>query len=172
MTPMAFPESAIDWDREQASTLTVIEHANEAFPLADVDSDATLIAITPVDVYHDADDNYAFGSRGTLQNAKAVVSTARMDFGIFGRVGEETMFSRARKLTTKYIGLLYYGLSPSDDPESPMFDVINGLGDLDRMSEPLPIFLRLVVKQPHHYALVPPQPRIRDDHLFPAIKCR
>ena len=55
---------------------------------------------------------------------------------------DELMQSRFRKLLTKYIGLLYYGLPTSSDPTSPMFDSILGPDDLDRMTEPLPVAVR------------------------------
>jgi hypothetical protein len=50
---------------------------------------------------------------------------------------EELFFSRARKLVTKYIGVLCYQLPEDDDPSSPMFHIPSGLDALDRMGEGL-----------------------------------
>lgn len=52
---------------------------------------------------------------------------------------DELTFERARKMVTRYIGLLYYGLPLSDDPESLLYDNVLGPADLDRMEEPLPV---------------------------------
>jgi hypothetical protein len=52
---------------------------------------------------------------------------------------DELLFARTRKLVSKYIGLLHYGLPASADPSSPMYDSILGPADLDRMKERLPV---------------------------------
>ena len=64
----------------------------------------------------------------------------RMSPEFYGEpANDQLFFSRMRKLVSKYIGLLYYGLPPSEDPASPMFDSILGPADLDAMTEPLPV---------------------------------
>jgi len=69
-----------------------------------------------------------------------VVSTARLNPRFFGiSEGEDVAFSRARKLFTKNIGLLYYGLPDSDDPDSPLYNNILSVADLDEMNEPLDV---------------------------------
>ena len=50
---------------------------------------------------------------------------------------DERLFSRTRRLVTKYIGLMFYGLPLSDDPKSPMYGKILSVSDLDKMEEPL-----------------------------------
>jgi hypothetical protein len=52
---------------------------------------------------------------------------------------DDLMGSRARKLVSKYLGLLFYDLPLSDDPKSPLYDSILGLDDLDNMEGPLPV---------------------------------
>ena len=47
--------------------------------------------------------------------------------------------SRARKLITKYVGMLYFDIPTSGDPTSPMFGSILSVRDLDRMEEVLPV---------------------------------
>ncbi|MFB3093343.1 MAG: hypothetical protein ACE1ZN_02910, partial [Dehalococcoidia bacterium] len=72
--------------------------------------------------------------------ARAVVSTSRLNPKFFGiSEGQGALYSRTRKLITKNLGLLYYGLPPSDDPESPLYNSILSTADLDNMEEPLPV---------------------------------
>ena len=67
----------------------------------------------------------------------AVVSTARLDRGCLGivAVSHERMTSRVRKMVTKNIGVLYFGLPLSDDPRSVLYGQIGGSQELDRMRE-------------------------------------
>ena len=140
LTPSAIPREFVDFEREQVDTgrldILVADLFREDFE----DSNAVLIALTNVDVYiADKDWRYAFGSRGDAADPKAVISSARMDPRIYGASEDnELFFERVRKLFTKYIGLLYYDLPPSDDPKSPMFNNILGPDDLDRMRDPSP----------------------------------
>ena len=62
-----------------------------------------------------------------------------MHLGTSRLVDDERVLSRTRKLVTKYLGLMFYGLPLSDDPTSPMFGNILSVGDLDRMEEVLPV---------------------------------
>ena len=52
---------------------------------------------------------------------------------------DELTLTRARKMVTKYVGLLYFDLPTSGDPKSPMYGNILSVGDLDRMEEVLPV---------------------------------
>jgi hypothetical protein len=61
------------------------------------------------------------------------------EYGLSIQVITPAAISRVRKMVTKYIGLWYYDLEVSDDPDSPMFNNILGPADLDRMAEPLPV---------------------------------
>lgn len=45
-------------------------------------------------------------------------------------------------MVSKYIGIWYYDLPVSSDPESAMFNNILGVRDLDKMIEPLPVQTR------------------------------
>ena len=141
LAPVAIPRELVDPLREQVDGVTLIDYAGSLFPEEYVDSDVVLIALTPVDLYDRTSTwRFIFGTKGTYTDPKAVVSTFRMNPQTFGEPrNDELLFSRARKLVTKYIGLLYYGLPLSDDPRSPLYDSILSLGDLDRMEEPLPV---------------------------------
>lgn len=141
LTPSAIPREFVDLEREQVDTgrldILVADLFREAFE----DPNAVLIALTNVDVYIAGKNwRYAFGSRGDAADPKAVISSARMDPRAYRQDKDDDLFfSRVRKLFSKYVGVLYYDLPGSSDPESPMYDNILGPHDLDRMQEPLPI---------------------------------
>jgi hypothetical protein len=62
-----------------------------------------------------------------------------MHLGAFGLVDDERVLTRTRKLVTKYIGFMHYGLPASEDPTSPMYGSILSVPDLDTMEEPLSV---------------------------------
>lgn len=141
LTPSPVPEGIVDPVRKQIDAVTMIEYMGTLFPAAYADSEAVLIGMTPVDLYDkESHFRFVFGVKGTSVNPKAIVSTFRMNPKTYILpANDELLFSRARKLVSKYIGLLFYRLPTDSDPRSPLFDNILGLDDLDRMSEPLPI---------------------------------
>jgi predicted Zn-dependent protease len=127
---MPVPAGAMDAGRDQLIAERLIDAiaANEV--LLD-DPDAVVIGLTNVDMYIAARDwNYAYGlrSRGTF----AVVSSARMGDGF---ANEARQHQRLRKMVTKNLGILYYGLAVSDDPRSVLYRDILGPQDLDYASE-------------------------------------
>ena len=141
LTPSSVPAELADPLREQVDAATLIEYIGSLFPDAYADRQAVLIGITAADLYDRTSHfRYLFGLKGTFEDPKAVVSFFRMTPEFYGETpDQELFFARSRKLLSKYVGLLYYDLPPSEDPESPMFDSILGPDDLDRMEEPLPV---------------------------------
>ena len=66
----------------------------------------------------------------------AVVSYARMNPVIFGNLpDDELLQSRLRKMVTKNVGIMCYGLPLSPDPRSVMYGNIGGTDELDVMTE-------------------------------------
>jgi archaemetzincin len=141
LTPIAVPGDLADPLREQIDAATLIDYMGSFFPEAHSDPNAVLIGVTPLDLYDSTSHfRYLFGVKGNVNDPKAVVSSFRMAPETYGDSPDQELFySRFRKLVTKYIGLLYYGLPPSEDPASPMFDSVLGPEDLDAMTEPLPV---------------------------------
>lgn len=141
LPPQPVPQRLINAQRGQADADPLIEYMGSLFPGAYSDPDAVLIGLTPIDVYdHNSHVRYYLSFRRNFYNPKAVISTFRMDPAIYAEPPDEEVFqSRVRKMFTKYLGLLYYGLPPSSDPTSPMFDAIGGPADLDLMGESLPV---------------------------------
>lgn len=137
LRPTAIPEAMLNQRRNQVDALDLAELVQNEFWLDAQSRQTLLIGLTPVDIYIGTSDwRYAFG----LRDPQPIISTCRMDPAAYGLPADtDLMFSRARKLVSKYIGLFYYGLPPNNDPRSPMFDNILSPADLDRMDEPLPI---------------------------------
>jgi len=124
------PDWAVDAGRGQLIAERLID-AIAANEVVAEDPEAVVIGLTNVDMYIAAKDwNYAYGlrSRGTF----AVVSSARMGDGFADGARQH---QRLRKMVTKNIGILYYGLGVSDDPRSVLYRDILGPQDLDYASE-------------------------------------
>jgi predicted Zn-dependent protease len=98
------------------------------------DSKAILIGFTSEDIYPTSKDwQFAFGWRRG-ETRTAVVSTARLNLpGDAGRSNLAT--ARMRKIVTKDIGVLYYGLPLSQNPRSVLYSQIMGIEELDRVGE-------------------------------------
>ena len=139
--PASVPAELEDPLREQVDGIALVDYMVRLFPNEDSDPDAVLIGITVVDLYDSTSHfRYVFGVKGTPADPKGLVSTFRMDPQFYGEPPDvELLRSRTRKMLSKYIGFLYYGLPTSSDPESPMFNSILGPEDLDQMTEPLPV---------------------------------
>lgn len=124
------PDGAVDAGRGQLIAERLLD-AIAASAVVAADPDAVVIGLTNVDMYIAFEDwKYAYGLRsgGLL----AVVSSARMRDGF---ANEARQHQRLRKMVTKNIGILYYGLSVSDDPRSVLYRNILGPQDLDYASE-------------------------------------
>ena len=124
------PLEATDTEREQLIAERLID-AIAATEVVQKDPEAVVIGLTDVDMYIAARDwNYAYGLRSG--DSLAVVSAARMDAGF---ADEARQHQRLRKMVTKNLGILYYGLAVSDDPRSVLYRDILGPQDLDYASE-------------------------------------
>jgi predicted Zn-dependent protease len=141
LTPLAVPEEMAEPLRNQVDAASLIGYMGGAFPEAYADPQAVLIGLTPLDIYDsNSHFRYVFGLKGTYADPKAIVSTFRMDPMTYSEPADnDLLLSRSSKLLSKYVGLLYYGLSPSPDPRSPMYDSIMGPDDLDAMGDHLPV---------------------------------
>jgi predicted Zn-dependent protease len=141
MPPAALPTQVVDDRRQQIDADPVLAYMAELAPAAFADPDAVVIGISGVDLFaSDTLYRYVFGVKRTPASPQGIISTFRMDPTTYGAPADEDLFfSRARKLVTKYIGLLYYRLPEDDDPSSPMFRFPSGLDALDSMGEGLPV---------------------------------
>lgn len=126
---IAIPDAAVDPVRGQLIAERLLE-ALAAEPAVMRDPEAVVIALIDQDIYIAGRDwRYAYGLRSP--GTHALVSSARMTEG----ASPATQTQRLRKMVTKNLGLLYYGLDVSDDPRSVLYKDILGPADLDYMSE-------------------------------------
>jgi predicted Zn-dependent protease len=139
MRPPAVPDEVVNSDRGQVSGEAIVDYFLGDFPEMSLDPNAVVIGLTPLDMYTEHQNwRFAFGVKGSFTNPRGVVSTFRTDPDTIGKRNDELLFTRARKMVTRYIGFLYYGLLPMPDPTSVLYESILSLDDLDRMGETLP----------------------------------
>ena len=125
------PSDALDATRHQLGADRLLD-AIWASDAAMADPDAVIIGLTDQDMFiEDLDWRYAYAFRSN-NGLHAVISTARFNAG---RADEAKQMQRLRKMTTKNLGFLYYGLGSSQDPGSVMYGQIMGPDDLDAVSE-------------------------------------
>ena len=131
---MAGDRAAWDQQRGQLVAEDVITSLKASYAQVVADPGAVVIGLVTTDLYlrERPDWAWAFGLRA--EGRFAVVSTARMGWPL-GLASDERTMSRLRKMVTKDIGLMYFGLSASDDSHSVMYRNIGGIDDLDRMGE-------------------------------------
>lgn len=133
---ISIPENAIDYRRRQLVAETLVAGLHHARPELARDSGAIVIGFTDRDIYPLGEDwRFAFGWRDGNADV-AVVSTARMDLHYRGEPPEEARLEvRLRKIVTKDIGILYYGLPQNSNPRSVLYDGILGIQELDAVGE-------------------------------------
>jgi predicted Zn-dependent protease len=134
LEPAPVDPRAWDAERQQLVAEDVITSFKASYPQVVADSGAVIIGIVTQDVYirERTDWAWAFGLR--RDGRFAVVSTARMSWPE-GLASDERVASRLRKMVSKNIGLMYFGLSVSSDPASVLYANVGGIDDLDRMGE-------------------------------------
>jgi predicted Zn-dependent protease len=99
------------------------------------DPRSVIIGFTSEDIYPTSQNwQFAFGWR--LGNSgSAVVSTARMSLEYPGEPPSAKPDIRLRKVVTKDIGILYYGLPQSSNPQSVLYNQIMGIEELDEVGD-------------------------------------
>jgi len=136
LPPMTTDASEIDAGREQLIAEDVIQSMLRHYPEYAEDKSAVLIGITGQDMYpRGANWRFCFGWRIPEARA-AVVSTVWMDLHYEGEPPTEaTVQKRLRKVVTKDIGIMTYGKTPNDNPNSVLYNNILGIEELDQVSE-------------------------------------
>ena len=128
--------SARDSSRQQLIAENLAAGLRQAVPEYANDSKAILIGFTSEDMYPTSKGwQFAFGWR--LGNVRAaVISTARLGFIYVGMpLDLHVSDTRLRKVVTKDIGIMYYGLPSSTNPKSVLYNQIGGIQELDEMGE-------------------------------------
>lgn len=137
--PRDIPGDLLDHQRGQVSAQDLRDevylHAGGSLS----EDDAVYIGLTPLDLYSQQS-SYAwvFGTKAISSTGTkvGVLSTFRMNPELYGDAADDQLLeTRVRKMVSKYVGLLYFGLEETSDPKSPLYGSIGGLDDLDSMSE-------------------------------------
>jgi predicted Zn-dependent protease len=132
---LALDPSAYDPRRHQFVAQRLLASLRRALPDLAADPDAALIGITQQDMYIAARQAASF-TFSWRDGRGAVVSAARMRPRMVWLRGLQPLVqTRARKIVTKSIGIMIYGLPPNHDPSSVLYDGIGSVDDLDVMSE-------------------------------------
>lgn len=129
-------DSARDGARQQVIAEKLLTSLKTANPGYANDRKAILIGFTSEDIYPASQNwQFCFGWRDGSAHT-AVVSTAqlnlRRDSAPFAA---DISVTRLRKVVTKDIGILYYGLPQNGDPKSVMYEFVVGIDDLDQVGE-------------------------------------
>jgi predicted Zn-dependent protease len=138
LTPLASDRLAYDERRSQMVADKLIQAVRYRYPTLAKNPRTRVIAVTAHDMYMEGMRDqwqFVFSLRGDDEHF-AVVSYARMDPARLGdRPDEGLLRARLRKMITKNIGVIYFGLPASVNPRSALFRNILGVDDLDRMTE-------------------------------------
>ena len=129
-------ESVVDNRRRQLVAEALIALMRREYPREAGDGSAVLVGITAHDLYIAGHAKWRWAFSLRVDERLAVVSTARMDDAAWGKAPDpQRLEIRLRKMVTKNLGILYFGLDQSSDRRSVMFGPILGLGDLDSIGE-------------------------------------
>jgi len=129
-------ESVVDNRRRQLVAEALIALMRREYPREAGDGSAVLVGITAHDLYIAGHAKWRWAFSYRVDERFAVVSTARMDNAAWGGAPDPQLLEiRLRKMVTKNLGVLYFGLDQSSDRRSVMFGPILGLGDLDSIGE-------------------------------------
>ena len=129
-------ESVVDNRRRQLVAEALIALMRRGYPREAEDRSAVLVGITAHDLYIASYTKWRWAFSYRMDERFAVVSTARTDEAAWGGASHaERIETRLRKMVTKNLGVLYFGLNQSSDRRSVMYRPILGVGDLDSIGE-------------------------------------
>ncbi len=130
--PIPIPNDVLDRSRRQLIGEDLIAYLRAAAPMA-VFENQVVIGVVAEDLYVRARPDWRFAF-GAIRGNVAVISTARMvaPFDLLDRALER---ARMRKMVTRYIGYMLYGLPESADRHSVLYDPLLSRDDLDAMGE-------------------------------------
>lgn len=132
LPPVAIPAGLEDPGRGQLAAEDLIGLLRATYSEA-ADPNRVVIGVLEPDMYVRGIPEWHWAFSNRAQGHLAVVSTARMNaWGLFGEGREAT---RLRKMVTRNIGVLYFGLPLSSDPHSVLYFEILGVADLDGLGE-------------------------------------
>jgi predicted Zn-dependent protease len=123
-------------ERRQVIAEELIALMQATYPDAAADGGAVMIGITELDMYIRDMPQWAFGLSLRADDRFAVISAARMNPANLGDSPDlEVLQTRLRKMVTKNVGVLFFGMAQSPNPHSVLYFNILGIDDLDNMGE-------------------------------------
>ena len=128
--------ATLDTSRRQLMAENLAATLRKGVPEPARNPDGLLIGFTTEDMYPVSQGwRFAFGWR--LSSARAaVVSTARLSLPAVSQTSDQDLLAaRLRKIVTKDIGILYFGLPQSENPKSVLYNQIMGIEELDAVGE-------------------------------------
>jgi superkiller protein 3 len=135
MQPLPFALSTIDKQRQQVILEEAVELIKHRYPNLAADRNAIVIGLTDEDMYVRTEKwqyAYAYPKEGRF----AIVSSARMNpVNLGGSADDALLEARLRKMVLKEIGVLYYLFPVNHNPQSVLYDSIDGVEDLDKMGD-------------------------------------
>jgi predicted Zn-dependent protease len=133
--PLRLRLAAVDKRRQQLVAEDVIDYMKLNYPSQTLDPNAIMIGVTDEDMYiRKRNSCFAFSYRS--QGRFAVVSSARMNPLNFGEPADNDLLeNRMRKMILKNIGVLYFQYPTNHDPRSVLYENVENVNDLDKMSE-------------------------------------
>jgi predicted Zn-dependent protease len=125
-----------DPSRQQLMAETLAAGLRSNVPEAASDKGSIVIGFTSEDIYPTSKNwQFVFGWRDSSART-AVVSTARLNLvDIAQPMTPDTPGTRMRKIATKDLGILYFGLPQSNNPNSVLYNQIMGIEELDAVGE-------------------------------------
>ena len=129
-----FEDSMIDRSRGQLIGEELINGMKAGYPTQAQDRSVMMVGFTRSDMYiRHRNWQFAFATRE--DGRFAAISTARMDPVSFGLPPNDgVLVRRLLKMTSKQIGLYFYGLPERQEKSSVLFSPILGVDDLDEVS--------------------------------------
>lgn len=133
---VSIDDSARDSTRQQVIAEKLLASLRAANPNLANDRKAILIGFTSEDIYPSSQNwQFCFGWRDATSHT-AVVSTARLNLRRESApFAADMSVARLRKVVTKDIGMLYFGLPQNGNPKSVMYEFVVGIDDLDQVGE-------------------------------------
>jgi hypothetical protein len=136
VAPLPLPEFGFDESRQQHTANVIAQVARGSYLSVVGHPETLIVAITPVDIFLADRESWRFAFGGFFNTSPVptgVVSTARLG------LSTSTISSRTQKLVNKYVGLGFYHLALSDDPNDAMYNGVLSVQDLDRMADQFPL---------------------------------
>ena len=134
--PLTLEESVVDNRRRQLIAEPLIDLMKRGYPAEAADPAAVLVGVTTHDLYIAGHTIWRFAFSLRQEDRFAVVSTARMDNATLGgRPDPQLLETRLRKMVTKNLGIMYFGLQQSKSRRSVLYGPILGVDDLDSIGE-------------------------------------